>query len=299
MSPSSLRDEGAAPPRAGFLLFPFWGSSPPPSRDVRLQVRLPAQRSAAPLTGHMRPSAPHPSGPGLGARWTSSRTRGLREFFFLKQKASAARRPLLPGPRHLPFTPTPHLPGTRAARCLSRQTMGSGPTRQAASPEPPAPSRDAEKAERGGLGGGRRGGGGGHNGRGGSLPLGTGGSLPAPGKGEGAGVSCTAWSEPRGPAPGRRRALTSTMANRSSSSPGSGIGSFKGTLCALKSVCCESMLPALPMLAAHRGQGLLRAPCVRVGNQNSSRRPASSAGATCPAPRPPLRPGECAARAAL
>lgn len=72
----------------------------------------------------------------------------------------------------------------------------------------------------------------------------------------------------------RRRALTSTMANRSSSSPGSGIGSFKGTLCALKSVCCESILPALPMLAARRGRGLLRAPSVRVRNQNSSRRPA-------------------------
>lgn len=79
----------------------------------------------------------------------------------------------------------------------------------------------------------------------------------------------------RGPAPDRRRrTLTSTMANRSSSSPGSGIGSFKGTLCALKSVCCESMLPALPMLAARRGQGLLRAPRVHVRNQNSSRRPA-------------------------
>lgn len=89
----------------------------------------------------------------------------------------------------------------------------------------------------------------------------------------GEGVRSASQPEARCPTVGRRT-LTSTMANRSSSSPGSGIGSFKGTLCALKSVCCESMLPALPMLAARRGWGLLRAPRVRVGNQNSSGRPA-------------------------
>jgi hypothetical protein len=95
------------------------------------------------------------------------------------------------------------------------------------------------------------------------------------------------------------RTLTSTMANRSSSSPGSGIGSFKGTLCALKSVCCESMLPALPMSTARWSQGLLRAPGVRVGNHYGSPRPAPARWWTCPAPRPPPRPGECAAHAAL
>ena len=101
---------------------------------------------------------------------------------------------------------------------------------------------------------------------------------------------------PRGPAPGRRRALTSTMANRSSSSPGSGIGSFKGTLCALKSVCCESMLPALPMLAARRGRGLLQAPCVRVGNQNSSRRPAPARWRNQPGSPPSAEIGRASCR---
>lgn len=40
--------------------------------------------------------------------------------------------------------------------------------------------------------------------------------------------------------------LTRTTANLSSSSPGSGMGSFRGMLCPLKSVCW-SMLPAFPM----------------------------------------------------
>ena len=41
--------------------------------------------------------------------------------------------------------------------------------------------------------------------------------------------------------------LTKTVANLSSSSPGSGMGSFRGMLCPLWSVCW-SMLPALPMV---------------------------------------------------
>lgn len=130
----------------------------------------------------------------------------------------------------------------------------------------------------------------------GASPLGTGGSLPARGEEEGARVSCVS---PPG-APGPRRALTSTMANRSSSSPGSGIGSFKGTLCALKSVCCESMLPALPMLAARRGWGLLRAPRVRVGNQNSSRRPAPARWRDLPGSPPSAAPWRvCSAHRSL
>lgn len=40
--------------------------------------------------------------------------------------------------------------------------------------------------------------------------------------------------------------LTRTLANLSSSSPGSGMGSFRGMLCPLKSGCW-SMLPAFPM----------------------------------------------------
>ena len=168
---------------------------------------------------------------------------------------------------------------------------------QSANPHPRAPSRDPKKAWSGEIGGGRRGG---HNKRSGSLPLGTGDSLPARGEGERAGVSCTAWSWAPGPGSRRRRALTSTMANRSSSSPGSGIGSFKGTLCALKSVCCESMLPALPMLAARRGRGLLRAPCVRVGNQNSSRRPAPARWRNQPGSPPSAAPRRvCSARRSL
>lgn len=138
MSPSSLRDEGAAPPRAGFLLFPFWGSSPPPSRDVRLQVRLPAQRSAAPLTGHMRPSAPHPSGPGLGARWTSSRTRGLREFFFLNKKPQRLAAPSSPARATFPSRPrhTSRAHGLRGAS-PARQWVRGRPARQPApSPRP-------------------------------------------------------------------------------------------------------------------------------------------------------------------
>lgn len=91
-------------------------------------------------------------------------------------------------------------------------------------------------------------------------------------RGEEAGVGGQTRCRAGAPRPTVVAALTRTMANRSSSSPGSGIGSFKGTLCALKSVCCESMLPALPMLAARGGRGLLRAPRVCVGNQNSFQR---------------------------
>lgn len=90
------------------------------------------------------------------------------------------------------------------------------------------------------------------------------------------------------------------MANRSSSSPGSGIGSFKGTLCALKSVCCESMLPALPMLAARRGRGLLRAPRANVGNQNSSRRRAPASWRDLPGSPPSAAPRRvCSAHRSL
>lgn len=236
---------------------------------------------------------------------TSTGTPGLPDFFFvfllllLRQKALAARRPLLPGPRHLPFTPTPHLPDTHAARCLSRQTMASGPARQPTpSPRPHPGTPRSLSAE--GLEGGRRRGSGGHNGGGGHLPLGTGAHSRRGEKGKGRGSPAPPSRGPGCPAPNHSCALTSTMANRSSSSPGSGIGSFKGTLCALKSVCCESMLPALPMLAARRGRGLLRAPCVSVGNQNSSGQPAPARWRDLPGSPPSAAPRRvCGARRSL
>lgn len=57
------------------------------------------------------------------------------------------------------------------------------------------------------------------------------------------------------------------------------------------------MLPALPMSAARWSQGLLRAPRSGVGNHNSSRRSTLARWRTCLAPRPPPRPGDCAAHA--
>ena len=58
-----------------------------------------------------------------------------------------------------------------------------------------------------------------------------------------------AWREQRGDAhfPKHFASLTRTMANLSSSSAGSGMGSFRGMLCPLRSACW-SMLPAFPML---------------------------------------------------
>lgn len=230
------------------------------------------------------------------------------DLLVFKQKALAARSPLLPDPRHLPFTPTPHLPGTRAVRCLSRQTMGSGPARQ------PARAQDPERAERGGgCSGEERSEEGRPYGEGGRLPLGAGDSLQAQGEREAAGISCASRPHgPESPAPLHRPALTSTIANRSSSSPGSGIGSFKGTLCALKSVCCESMLPALPMLAARRGPGAAlgrlrprrkseqlpaagtralarpaRLPALRCAPASVQRAPLPSSARSRAAPRPP------------
>ncbi|KAG8546596.1 hypothetical protein GDO81_018542 [Engystomops pustulosus] len=56
--------------------------------------------------------------------------------------------------------------------------------------------------------------------------------------------------------------LTKTTANLSSSSPGSGMGSLRGMLCALKSVWLESMLPAFPMM---RGEGHLHTSLLATG----------------------------------
>lgn len=90
-------------------------------------------------------------------------------------------------------------------------------------------------------------------------------------------------------------ALTSTTAKRSSSSPGSGMGSLRGTLCALNSVCCESTLPAFPMAAAAaaapprccapRARPLARRAAARHGSPPSP----SPRGGLAPAPAPARR----------
>ena len=89
-------------------------------------------------------------------------------------------------------------------------------------------------------------------------------------------------------------ALTSTTAKRSSSSPGSGMGSLRGTPCALNSVCCESTLPAFPMAAAAaapprccapRARPLARRAAARHGSPPSP----SPRGGLAPAPAPARR----------
>lgn len=187
-------------------------------------------------------------------------------FFFLTKSLSGTPPP---SPRPAPPSLHAHAAPPRHTRCVVLLPPDNGLwAGQAARPEPPAPSRDPERAERGGWRGAEKSKAGEATmGKVGASPLGQEARSRRREKKRGRGSAAPPRPEPR-------HALTSTMANRSSSSPGSGIGSFKGTLCALKSVCCESMLPALPMLAARRGRGLLRAPRVRFGNQNSSRRPA-------------------------
>lgn len=121
-----------------------------PSASKFAFAQSPARRPR-PATCTPRPRTPQARG-WAPARWSAG-TRGLRLFFFFfKQKALAARYPLLPGPRHLSFMPTPHLPGTHAARCLSRQTMGSELARQPAPsprPHPRIPRELSAGAERG------------------------------------------------------------------------------------------------------------------------------------------------------
>lgn len=52
--------------------------------------------------------------------------------------------------------------------------------------------------------------------------------------------------------------LTKTTPNRSSNSPGSGMGSFNGMLCPLGSVWCWSKLPAFPMFKSFFSFSFLR-----------------------------------------
>ena len=147
MFPSSLRDEGAAPPRAGFLLFPFWGSSPRPSRDVSLQVRLPAQRSAArhlwPATCAHLPRTPQDPG------WApAGRPRGLgvcANFFFLNKKPQRLPAPSSPARATFPSRPR-HTSRAHALRGASpaRQWVRGRPARQptpSPRPHPGTPRR--------------------------------------------------------------------------------------------------------------------------------------------------------------
>lgn len=134
---------GASPPSLGFrclplaegprrhsaagLFFLFLGSCPsaqlrgPPSKFGRLSA------GAAPASSHLRASAADPAGLKLGVQGMLRRGSGSAGCFsFFKQKALAAGPSLLPG--QLPSLHTHAAPpGTRAARCRSRQTMGSWP----------------------------------------------------------------------------------------------------------------------------------------------------------------------------
>lgn len=260
----SLRDRDNALLRVSFFL--RYREAP-----LRLQVRLRSLPGALRAAGDAHPSARTLQAPGWAPTGWSAGTRTLR-VFILKKKPQ--RLAILSSRARATFPSRP--------RRTSRVHMlrGASPSRQwvrrwpGSRPQPSAPAQDPRGAEHG-CKGGRRGV------RRGRTQWGRWAPPPwdrklAPGAGRRGGGGGQLGRPARSPAPDRRRrALTSTVANRSSSSPGSGIGSFKGTLCALKSVCCESILPALPMLAARWGRGLLRAPRVRVRNQNSSGRQAA------------------------
>lgn len=89
-----------------------------------LQVRLRLQPDSAPAASHLRPSARDPTGPGLVARRIARMGLKVDRVLFLKQKALAAHRPLLPGPRDLPFPP--HTRRTSPAHAW----RGASPARQ-------------------------------------------------------------------------------------------------------------------------------------------------------------------------
>lgn len=293
--PSLLRVGGAALPRVSSS-FPF--GEGPLRRAARSASKFPfAHRPAwrpRPATCAHLCGTPKP---GTGTRRMVHRDSGFAEIFF-QTKSLSGSPPAPPGPA--PPSLHAHAAPPRHTRCEvplpPDNGFGAG---QAAGL---APSRDPERAGRGGLEGGRT------EARRERPQWGRWAPPPrdrrlAPGarkRGGGGGSAAPPGPGLQGPASGRRRALTSTIANRSSSSPGSGIGSFKGTLCPLKSVCCESMLPALPILAARRGRGLLRAPSVRVGNQKSSRWPAPAGWRDLPGSPPSAAPRRvCSARRSL
>ena len=146
MSPSSVRDGDAALPRVSFS-FPFGGAPlcqarrPPPSSP---------SRTARPSTRHMRPSAPYPAGPRLGARWMVLEDSGFEGSFFLKQKALAASRPLLQARATFPSRPRRTSP-THALRGASpaRQWVRGRPVSQPPAPCPiPGPQEGLARGDR-------------------------------------------------------------------------------------------------------------------------------------------------------
>lgn len=294
MSPSSLRDGDAALPRVSFSF--LWGA-PLPSQTSASKFAF-AHRAA--LNPPHAPISPVPRRAPAGRPLDGSRGLGFEGSFFLKQKALAVRQPPPPpSPRHLPFTPTPHLPDTRAARCLSRQTMGSGP----ASPPTPSPVPHSGTPSSGLARGDRRRteeAKGGHTSEG-APPLGPGDSLPARGRrGEGGGqLHRPVWG------PGAR----SRPPPRTHQHDGKSLLQFtwlghrqlQRHVVRPETVCCESMLPALPMLVAHVGQGATPGPLRPRRKSEQLRRPAP-----CPlaqiqpgSPAPLRAPARCSARRSL
>jgi hypothetical protein len=121
----SRRDHGATQLPASS--FSFWGAVHLPSREVHPPSsadRVRARRLRPATCARLQQT---PQGPELRVRGMLRRGSGSAGCFsFFKQKALAARPSLLPGqPPSLHTHSAP--PGTRAARCCSRQTMGSWP----------------------------------------------------------------------------------------------------------------------------------------------------------------------------
>ena len=149
MSPSSLRGWDAALPRLSFS-FPFGGA---PLGQARRPPPSSPSRTAPPSTRHMRPSAPNPAEPRLGARWMVLEDSGFAGCFFLKQKALAASRPLLQARATFPSRPRRTSPA-HAPRGASpaRQWVRGRPVSQSPTPRPiPEPQGGLARGDRRGT----------------------------------------------------------------------------------------------------------------------------------------------------